>query len=81
MLCTYYQDLQSILHYNPELEVQDFIFNKNGRVYEMDDMSVDEIPLGQITGAMVYLQNKSTKELEAIVFMNIWWAKFVEYES
>lgn len=79
MLCTYYQDLQSILHYNPDLEVQDFIFNKNGRVYEMDDMSVDEIPLGQITGAMVYLQNKSTKELEAIVFMNIWYAKFVKY--
>ena len=81
MLCTYYQDLQSILHYNPDLEVQDFIFNKNGRVYEIDDMSVDEIPLGQIVGAMVYLQNKSTKELEAIVFMNIWWAKFVEYKS
>ena len=79
MLCTYYQDLQSILHYNPNLEVQDFIFNKNGRVYEMDDMSVDEIPLGQIVGAMVYLQNKSTKELEAIVFMNIWYAKFVKY--
>ena len=81
MLCTYYQDLQSILHYNPELEVQDFMFNKDGKVYEMDDMSVDEIPLGQIVGAMVYLQNKSTKELEAIVFMNIWWAKFVEYKS
>lgn len=81
MLCTYYQDLQSILHYNPELEVQDFMFNKDGKVYEMDDMSVDEIPLGQIVGAMVYLQNKSTKELKAIVFMNIWWAKFVEYKS
>ena len=81
MLCTYYQDLQSILHYNPELEVQDFMFNKDGKVYEMDDMSVDEIPLGQIVGAMVYLQNKTTKELEAIVFMNIWWAKFVEYKS
>ena len=81
MLCTYYQDLQSILHYNPELEVQDFMFNKDGKVYEMDDMSVDEIPLGQIVGAMVYLQSKTTKELEAIVFMNIWWAKFIEYES
>ena len=42
-------------------------------------MRVDEIPLGRIVGAMVYLQSKTTKELKAIVFMNIWYAKFVKY--
>ena len=60
----YYQNLESLLRDNPNLEVEDFLFQSDSYIYESDDIPISEIisNIDKFKKIILYFRYKDTKK-------------------